>query len=272
MVKDVVLSFLKINGPSLPVDIGKAIGRDSFWTRAILLELRNDGLVKMSNRAIGSSLIYYLPEQANKMRELLSKELKINEQKVLDRFKELGQFKMSELSPHERAFVRDLLDFINVKRSGEDYLITHYEWTPRETPVSAPTPEPIKEPEITPLNRELRLFDNTPIVKKEAAKKGFIDKAHEYLESIGEITKSVKIKAGAEYDYELRVKNPYPQELLVKVKNKKNINETDLSVLYAESLRQKRPALLITNGSLSKKAKEWKDNNIGGLVTIIQLK
>jgi len=280
MVNDLVLSFLRTNGPSLPVEIGKAIGRDSFWTRAILLELRNDGLVKISNRAIGNSLIYYLPDQENRMRSLLMNELKIPEKKVLDRLKELGQVRMSELSPHERAFIKGLLDFISVEKNGDDYIITHYEWTPKPATVETPAPtlikkfetNPIKEPEIAPLNRELRLFDNTTAVKKEAAKKGFIDKAREYIESLGEITKSTKVKANSEHDYELKITKPYPQELLVKVKNKKSINENDLGLVYAEALRQKKPALLVTNGSLSKKAKEWKDNNIGGLITIIQLK
>ena len=45
MVNDIVISFLKAHGPSLPMEIGKEIGYNSFITKAILLELINKGQV-----------------------------------------------------------------------------------------------------------------------------------------------------------------------------------------------------------------------------------
>jgi len=273
MVETEVISFLKTNGPSLPVEIGKSIGYNSFVTKAILLELINKGLIRKSKRPIGGSLVYYVQEHVNKMRERIYNDIGIPDKKVLKKLEREGQVLMSELTPHERAFLKLLRDFITVERKGDDYVISHYAYdSTKARPVREPVKVPVpKEPEIKPINRELRLFENPPKVKKKVTS-DFDNQVQQYINGMGEIISSKKVKAGTEYDYELKITKPFPQELFVKAKKKKSITEADLSVVYTEALRQKKPALLITNGKLSKKAQKWKKENVGELVRVVQLK
>ncbi len=284
MVHDKVVLLLKEKGPLMPVEISTNVGYDSFVMRAVLLELINQGLIKRSKRPIGSSLIYYLPEHENKMRELIYNDLGIPQKKVLHHLRELGRIDASQLTPHERAFINELADFLKIEKINESIIITFYDYKPRmETPVIEPIPsiEPVQQPsiiepapvipsppEIKPINQELRLFDNKPTAKKAT---GFEAKTKEYLESLGEITKTTKIKNDSEYDYELRTTKPFNQEFIVKAKKKTSISETDLSIIYAEAIHQKKPAILLTNGKLTSKAKKWKDANAGGLIQIIEI-
>ncbi len=249
MINDEIVSFLRRNGPSLPVEIGKAVGYDSMLTKAVLVELIEKGIVKKSHRPVGGSLIYYLPEQANAMRERLARDLNIPERKVLDELRKRGQVLASELSPHERAFLNRLRDFIIVKKQGNDFMITHYAYTPPVVP------------------KKQFLFQQ-PVRKVM----DFESKVTEFLNLIGKITYSRKIKSGKEYEYEVSTKQPFKQEFFVKAKNKKTINENDLSIVYTEALRRKKPALFITTGKLSRKAEEWKKANVGSIVNVILLK
>jgi len=290
MVHDKVVQLLKEKGPLMPVEISNNVGYDSFVMRAVLLELINQGLIKRSKRPIGSSLIYYLPEHENKMRELIYNDLGIPQKKVLHHLREIGRVDANHLTPHERAFINELADFLKVEKINESIIITFYDYKPKTeiTPepiqppiIPSPTPvipeptsvtrepEPIPNPpEIKPINQELRLFDNKITTKKAT---GFEAKTKEYLESLGEITKTTKIKNDSEYDYELRTTKPFEQEFTVKAKKKTSISETDLSIIYAEAIHQKKPAILLTNGKLTSKAKKWKDANAGGLIQIIEI-
>jgi len=52
----------------------------------------------------------------------------------------------------------------------------------------------------------------------------------------------------------------------VKVRNKKKINEGDLSLEYNEAQAKSLPLLFLTNGDIAKKAKEHLDKNLSGIV------
>ena len=63
-----VLDVLKTKGPSIPVQIKKAIGAgDTFMIGAILTELREAGQIKVSNTKRGGSPFYYVPEHAGRL-------------------------------------------------------------------------------------------------------------------------------------------------------------------------------------------------------------
>jgi hypothetical protein len=262
MVEDQVIAFIRNNGPSFPLEISKAIGYDSFVSRAVLLELINKGLVKKSKRAIGGSLVYYLDGQENDMRKRIFDDLGIPDKKVLKKLRDQGRVKLSELTPHERAFIKSLQDFIMIDKQGDDYLITYHNFKPRKEP---------EAPEIKPINLptkedkpEKKLFDPKPIT-------GFEARVKEFLNNMGEVLSSKKVRSGSEYNLIVRVKNPFPQELFVKAKKKKSITESDLSVVYTEALKLKKPSLIVTTGKLSKKARKWKKENVGELVKVVQI-
>jgi hypothetical protein len=255
MVNDIVISFLKTNGPSLPVEIGKEIGYNSFITKAILLELINEGKVKKSNKAIGGSLIYYLSGQEDAMRKRIFNEMGIPDKKVLKMIKEKGSVLVSELSPHERAFIKELRDFISVEKKDGDFIITHHSYVPKRRP---------ERPERKPTRPK-------PLFKYEEAS-AFENRVMQYLNTLGDIVLKEKVRKDSEYDFQLRVSRPFPQELFIKAKNKKRVNENDVSMVYTEAMKRKQPALLVITGSLTKKAKAWKDKTVGGLVKVVKIK
>ena len=261
MVEEQVISYLISNGPSLPVEIGKSIGYNSFITKAILLELTDKGLVMKSKRTIGGSLVYYIKGQEELLRKRLYNDLGIPDKKVLDRLKDEGQIKMGNLTPHERAFIKDLLDFVSVDEDGDDFLVTHYAYEPKKEVIP---------PEIKPISVSKKVPDVMLVDKKPLS--GFDGRVKEFLSGMGEILSTRKIKTNSEYDYVIRVDNPFPQELFVKAKKKKSITENDLSYVYAEALKLKKPALIVTTGSLSKKTQQWKRENVGEIVIVVQIK
>ena len=63
--KDKLLSTLRIRGPSLPVQIAKAIGVSPLFASAFLSELKSEDKLKISNMRVGSSPLYYLQGQEN---------------------------------------------------------------------------------------------------------------------------------------------------------------------------------------------------------------
>lgn len=272
MVHEQILNYLKNNGPSLPVEIGKSVNYDSILTNAVLVELENKGLVKHSRRAIGGSLIYYAPEHENQMRNVIQKDLNILELKTLNRIKELGKVMISELTPHERAYLRNIADFIIIDKKENDYEIRHYEHKNQETikePETVKTLEEtqtVKAPEITPINKELKLFDHASNKKED-----FYEKARKKIEKIGEIINEKRIKQDTEYEFQIRTNNELKQEFLIKARNKKSISENELGLIYAETLKKKKPSIIITTGKLTAKAQKWKDENAGDLIHVITI-
>jgi hypothetical protein len=269
MVNDKVISFLKTHGPSLPVEIGKEIGYNSFITKAILLELINEGKVKKSKRTIGGSLVYYLEGQENAMRKRIFEEIGIPDKKVLKMLKEKGSVLVSDMSPHERAFIKELRDFISVEKKEEDFLISHHAYVPEKEKIPETRTEPKR---LEPLFKKEVKADPKEKVPEQQELSDFERIVTRYLNTIGEIVSKEKVRKDSEYDYALKVTNPFPQELFVKAKSKKRVNEKDLSIVYAEAMKRKQPALLVITGSLTKKAREWKDKGVGGLVKVVKIK
>ena len=65
--KEKILSFIEKNGPSLPVQIAREIKMDPVFASAILSELLNSKRLKLSNLRVGSSALYLIPGQEEKL-------------------------------------------------------------------------------------------------------------------------------------------------------------------------------------------------------------
>ncbi len=252
-----IISFLKFNGPSLPVEIGKITNYNTYIMNAILNELVEKGIIKKSKRKIGDSFLYFLPGQEEKARERLATSLNIAEKKILEKFKALGQLKLSELTAHERAYINKLLDFLIVKKTDNNYIIQYYNYKPINKKLNI---------EIKPTYNELVKQSKNELVKqsKEQSKENFIEKVKEIISNIGEVIEIKKIKNN-EYTIIAKVGM---FKTLIKAKNKKSISESDLSNLYLEGINKKMPTILITNGKISKKLKKWKNENLGELIKV----
>lgn len=288
---DLVKEFLTKYGPSLPVEIGKTLGYNSLLTKAVLIELVNNNTIRQSKRTIGNSLLYYLPGQEGMLRKKLYEDLKIPEKHALETFRNSGRpMQEEELSPQERFIIRTLQDFIDLQmiNNVRYYSLKGVEQRaplppvapvviePRvQEPVLFARPEPVLEPpKPAPAPRK----EETPVIKKKAEKEedeeaveGFDHDVLAYLKKLGEVELQKVVRRDRETNYILKVSKPIEQVFFVKSKNKSRINESDLSLIYAETLQEKKPGLLVTKGDFTSTAKKWKDEKVGELIRLIRI-
>ncbi len=261
--KELIKAFLTRNGPSLPVEIGKELGYNSFLTKAVLSELISKGIIKQSRRPIGNSLLYYLPGQEALLRKRLFEDLSLPERRCLSHLREEGPLRESELSPQERFIISRLYDFVDVSLVNGQKVYSL-------KGVSAPAPKPI--PSLpAPAPAPPKPIETTLFHHKEP-EKGFDAEVLAYLKQFGEVSVKKVIRRDRETNYVLKTKEPFPQVFFVKSKNKKRINESDLSLIYTETLQEKKPGLLVTKGDLTATAKKWMKDNVGDLIKLIRLK
>lgn len=287
---DIVKEYLNKNGPSLPIEIGKALGYNSLLTKAVLTELISQGIIKQSKKTVGNSLLYYLTGQDDLVRKKLYNELSIPEKHALTRFREANKpLTIDELSPQERYVINNLLDFVEMNMINNERVFTLkgfiYPTQKKEAPrIQLPTimPKPVVMPQPLQQERQFevpQLFSIKP--KKEEpkieesedddSKGGFDDEVIKHLKRMGEYTVAKVIRRDRETNYVLKLEKPFTQTFFVKSKNKQRINESDLSLIYTETLQEKKPGLLITKGDLTSTAKKWMKDNVGDLITLVRI-
>jgi len=109
-IKEKILSFLEINGPSLPVHIAKYINTNMIFASAFLSELFSNKKLKISYMKVGSSPIYYLPGQEEGL-EKFSQYLKPKEREAYELLKEKRYLKDKNQDPAIRVALREIKDF-----------------------------------------------------------------------------------------------------------------------------------------------------------------
>lgn len=301
--KESVLNVLKTQGPSIPVQIKKAIGSgDTFMIGAILTELRESGNIKVSNTKRGGSPFYYVPEHAgrlvNHIPDLGEKDrraaLLLQEKKIL---------KDNEQDPLIRVCLRQIKDFaipLDVKlKEGTQlfwkwYLLpnteaehkikellgllpkpvpeqpklqpqVHVSEAAKEQPAQAPAPaEPVEEEEPTPVPAAKLLKEH------DDTGDAFLKQVLEYFaeKHIQIITKDIKRK-NADIEFEVTVPTAVGRvDYFCKAKAKKKNNDGDLSSAYLQGQGKKLPVLYITTGEVTQKAKDKLKHEFKGLVLV----
>src|SRR3989338_6962099 len=66
-MRDKVLAFVKAKGPVIPMQVAKDLGKDTFYAGAILSELLNSKIIKISSAKVGGTPVYYFPGQEEKL-------------------------------------------------------------------------------------------------------------------------------------------------------------------------------------------------------------
>jgi hypothetical protein len=88
ILKEKILSFLRTNGPSLPVQISREIKMDSIFASAFLSELLSQNKLKITSMKVGGSPLYYLEESRNKLEKPAEEHLKSKEKEAFLLLKE----------------------------------------------------------------------------------------------------------------------------------------------------------------------------------------
>ncbi|VVB83982.1 Uncharacterised protein [uncultured archaeon] len=109
-IKEKIISLIKSNGPSLPVQIAKETGLSILLASVFLSELFNEKELKMSHIKIGSSSLYFIAGQEPQL-EKFSQYLKSKEKEAFIMLKEKKILKDSEQQPAIRVALREIEDF-----------------------------------------------------------------------------------------------------------------------------------------------------------------
>jgi hypothetical protein len=109
-LKERILSFLQMRGPSLPVHIAKATGLSILFASAFLSELYADKKIKISNMKVGSSPVYFTPDKESQL-EKFAEHLKSKEKDAYLLLKEKKFLKDSDQQPAIQVALRAIKDF-----------------------------------------------------------------------------------------------------------------------------------------------------------------
>jgi len=108
--KQRILEYIRLNCPSLPMRVAKALGLDTIIASAYLAELTSQNKVHISNLKIGGSPLYYLPNMQNQL-EKFSEHLSAKEKDAFSFIKSEKVVKDSQLTPQLRVAMALIKDF-----------------------------------------------------------------------------------------------------------------------------------------------------------------
>jgi len=111
-VKSEIVGLIRSLGPIVPAEISSKLKVNSVIVSALLSELIREKVIKYSHKKVGSSPLYYIAGQEDRVRKRLLPELKIPERKIVEFFEENKLALRDGLAPQQRFMVDELEDFI----------------------------------------------------------------------------------------------------------------------------------------------------------------
>jgi DNA-binding MarR family transcriptional regulator len=265
--EEIIISFLRARGPLLPIQIAKKIGIDSLTTSALLSSLAKSGKIRSSFKLIGSSKLFYLRGQEEIAREMLSKYLTQEEKELIQRVERANFLFEDQLTKREKSLARDLLDFIQpirVSIDREERICWKHHSVSLELLRSlleqAPEKPPAPKPPVAPKVPE--------VFKAE----GILERAKGFLSQLGaRIVEEKEIRKRKEASLVVEFPSPLEQRYFVKIKGKRRITTSDLSLAFAEGSELKMPVIFITGAKISRSVKEFTQRKFGNLMRIVRM-
>ncbi len=305
-LRERVYNFMKVQGPVVPTQVAKYIENESYVASAVLSELLNSKKIQMTHKSVGSSRLYFIKGQEDKIGDLVYSHLKSKEKEAYDLLKEHSVLKDTELEPWCRVALRNLPDFamgILVETSsgqegfwkfylvedstakdlitenwvGESEVETVEEVEEEPEIVEGPEYELVEEEfeeeaVVEPVKKkDLSAYVEVPKPKLEG---NFYKKVVRYFENNGvEIIDQTLIKKNKEFAFIVSVpSNIGDFTLFAYAKDKKSITENDLALAFVESQRKNMACMLLSTGGVSKKTEELLNGKYAGSVIFKKLK
>lgn len=277
--KNQVLSFVRMNGPVLPAQVSKVINKDILTASALLSELVSNKLVSISTAKIGSSPVYYVRGQEPKL-QMLYGNLPEREKEAFNLLKEKKVIRDKSAEPAIRVALRSIKDFavplnVNLPTGLEIfwkwYLITNEE---AEAIIRPLIQKPVQREEQKIQKQEIKTQPEQIQPKREETKvDDFSGIIHRYISKndIQVINKDILRK---NREIEMTVKVPSALGTLTYfliARNKKKINQGDLSLAYHKGQSNKLPILFLSTGTITKKAQEYIEKNLKGYLVFKQI-
>lgn len=109
--RDKALSIVKTKGPVLPGQINKELSVNVLFASAMLSELVDSKLIRLSHAKIGGSPVYYAPGQEPRLGQVLYNYLNEKDKQTFNLLKQSGVLRDAEQTPLVRVSLRQLKDF-----------------------------------------------------------------------------------------------------------------------------------------------------------------
>lgn len=291
--KEMILTFIKSHGPSLPVNVAQYVRTSPLFASAFLSELYREQKLLMSDLKVGSSSLYLIPGQ-EQMLENFTKFLNQKEMEAYNLLKKEKLLEDQKLPPAIRVAMRQIKDFaipLKIKNEGQESLFWKYSFTPnaeieliinpvrreeKPTPVQHPPSTQIQKlhETVQPIQLAIKVDEKKAIKekiekpKKEKVKKNqeskFLDYLKDYLKAKDiEVLEEIEQKT-KEFTAKIRTNDIFgKQEYFLIAKEKKKVKEEDLTLVLHKANQNKMLALFMAPGELDKKAldfiKEYKN-------------
>jgi len=262
-VKEKIISLVHSEGPLLPVQISRKLEKDTIFAGAVLSELVKDKAILISKAKVGGSPVYYSKGQEGKL-SLLYPHLPSKEKEAYESLRKNQILKDKECDPPIRIALRSIKDFsIPLEINGELY----WRWylTP-EIEAKSLLESTIEDKEPTPTVKPL---PKEEIVLKDVGDE-FLNKVTNALKSKQiEISDIQIIKKKREIEGKIKINSDLGiLDFLVVGKNKKRINEADISLANDRGRKNKLPILFLTTGEMTKKCDKYVEENLKGRLII----
>jgi len=264
--KNKIISFLRIGGPSLPVRIAKTIEMDPVFASAILSELLGTKQIKTSHMRVGSSPLYFLPGQEQKLEDH-TENLKSIENEALTKLKQNKTLTDENEEPSIRVALRNIKDFA-IPFKQQDKIMWKYAFTTKEEPTSniepqatSHKPQALQKQESKKIEPIFKAPQTTPTGEAQLSAKRttpptFLKKIEEFLEK--QNTQIISIEEVDKKKVIAKTKSESQTALLFAF-NKKRITEEELMKCYKKAKASNLPYHIITSGEPTKKMNDTID-------------
>lgn len=288
--REKIVEIVKVKGPVLPVQISKEIGTNILMASAHLAELTASQRLKISTIKVGSSPLYYLPGQESMLQKFTGN-MNDKEKKAYDSLQQNKILRDSEQEPVIRVALREIKDFavpLNVTHDDSKEVFWKWYLTPNdeaekiikgkldilEKPIEKKIEE--KKPEIqkqivkekaAPTKQEAEKPKETKKYRPRDKEDIFLKDLMKFFEKNKiSIINSEIIKRNLEIDFIVEIPSVVGNlQYYCKARNKKKINDSDLSHAYVKGQLKRLPVIVLSPGELSAKASEMIGKELSNL-------
>ncbi len=254
LVKEKIMSFLKVRGPSLPVHISREIDSSILFSSAFLSELLSEKRIRVSHMRVGSSPIYFILGQEHLL-EKFSQYLKSREKEAFFLLKEKRFLKDREQIPAIRVALREIRDFALPFNLGEEviwryFLVPESEFEIKEKKIEVEIKKEFPKESI--LGKDEKPKVRVLLRKKKASKKDdrFFSSIKEFLSE--NTIDLVDIESFGKKEIVLKVRDKEGDKLLVAY-NKSKITDEDIIKASKKASELKLQYIILGTGGPLKK-------------------
>src|SRR3989344_3649133 len=262
--REKIIQYIKLMGPVLPIQVSKHINTDIIFASAMLSELVARKLIRISHSKIGSSPVYYIEGQEDKLKDKVFEYLKEKEKQAYILLNDKQILKESQLEPWQRVALSNLKDFAIplqvITKNGNEIFWKFHLMTNDSAKESIYNLLKEEQPKIEKSEQE-----NTVEQKPEEKQLIF-----EPIKKDIELLSMETINKAKEFNFVVRIPSKIGfLTFLLKAKDQRSVNDKDLFLAYAEGQQKHLPVIYLSNTKkTTQKANEILSNKLKGQVIL----